>query len=174
MSVIHLRSFADDDTSTAGDRSWFQIVRRMIEVQGTPKQVYLIRTSRREANGLGGIPILPTSQDLEPMLDEMNATTRKAIHASLLLMEDLRFLGSITEVTGANNVEDSGQVDDEEGSETRIAASQAKDFKQSSSQVKTSALGTNDQSGPICKDECSRLREDSNEPASESESRLPE
>lgn len=172
MPVIHLESFVDGGSSTAGDRFWFQVVRRVAEIRGTRTHVYLIRTSQREANGLGGIQILPTSQDLKLLLADMNATTRRAIQASVVLMEGLRFIGSITEMISSGGVEDFGQADDEEESGIRFA-SRVEDIMQSLSRMRMGGLETNDRSWSTCMEEFSKQRGDNNEPASGSDPRLP-
>lgn len=166
MPVNSLESFVDRGPPTVADRTWFRIVRRVTDIRGTQTLQYSIHP-----RGHGEVPLLPASEELELMMAEMNTTTRRAIHATIALLENLGTLESVTDWIAPSD--DENFYYDEDHSRIQFSSSQVEDFMQNLSRVEIGTLGMDDLRCSICKEEYGKLRGDSTEPASGSDPRLP-
>lgn len=169
MPINSLESFVDRGPPTAADRTWFRIVRRVADIRGTQTEQYSLQTSLREASGYREVSLSPASEELELMLADMNTTTRRAIHATLPLLENMGTPDSVTWITPSDD-ENFYHGEDESG--ILFSTNQVEAFMQSLSRVEMGTLGTEDLSCSICKEEYGKQRGDSTQPASGSDPRL--
>ena len=105
------------------------------------------------------------------MLVEMITTTRRVIHETLALLENMRTLESVTDWITRSDDEIFYHGEDE--SEIQFFPSQVEDFMQTLPRVEMDTLGTDDLRCSICKEEYGKQRGDSTNPASGSDPRLP-
>lgn len=166
MPVNSLESFVDRGPPTVADRTWFRIVHRVTDIRGTQTLQYPYNSS-----GHGEVSLSPASEELELMLADMNTTTRRAIHATIPLLESWRTLESATDWIVHSDDENFNYDEDQSG--IQLSPNQVDEFMQTLSRVEIGTLGTDDLSCSICKEEYGKQRGDSTEPASGSDPRLP-
>lgn len=137
------------------DGTWYRIVRLATsQGGGAQAQEYIQQCAQCEANGEAAI--LPTHEELELMLDDMNDTVRTLVHASLEIFEGYRVFeeqeASIL-VRFGNEVyqlaDDEEELEEESG--VQFSPSQVDDFIQTLPRVDISTLERDEAECSICK-----------------------
>lgn len=155
------------------DKAWYELVRRAATIPGIQTQEYVQQTIQREANE--EVPILPTQEQLDLMMAEMDINARRRMQVCLLIIEEMRAIENDTDTIIDSAIYDfmDNQVDDEQETGIQFSPSQVEDFLQTLGHVEISSLGTDDTMCSICKENYGEERGKATGPASDADQRLP-
>ena len=162
------------------DRSWFRIVHQVVALRGGEAHSqleYIQRCLRSEASG--DVPSLPTPEELDRMLANLDDNTCSYIRGSLVLIVEYRaVLEHAARILASVNGEFDRLLpddDDEESGGIQFSASQVDNFLRILPRVEISILDKEEEKCSICKLEYGTKRGGTTctEPASESDQGLP-
>lgn len=160
------------DFHIEADKAWYLVIRRAANIPGVQNQIYVQETMQREANG--EVPILPTLEQTELIMAEMNTNSRRIMQMCLSLIREIRDIEENTAtIIDSDNVDFMyDQVDYEQETGIQFSLSQVEDFLQTVCPVEISSLGTDDTECSICMEEYGKERGNITGPASDAEQRL--
>lgn len=158
MPINNLESSVD---RSPANRAWYDIVRRLEAIPEIQTQDYVQQVIQREANGVA--PVLPTPEELELLMADLDNHDRWTIETSLMIFREIRTSNEFEETVTANDDRDfhGNQENVDEGSGIQFTPSQVEEFLQTLSRVEIGTLGTDDVKCSICKQEYGKTRGDS-------------